>query len=128
MVQTITTDKNGYIYAGTWSAGAYKSLNYISAAPGSAAVPGDFSLEQNYPNPFNPATKIRYSVPVPSLVVIKLYDIVGNEVAVLLNENKLPGNYELHFNSERYNLSSGVYLYSMYTGKVSVTKKLILIK
>jgi ligand-binding sensor domain-containing protein len=128
MVQSLAADKEGDIYAGTWGSGAYKNLNTLTSVEDAARIPVDFYLGQNYPNPFNPITKIRYSVPVSSFVVIKLYDILGNEIAVLVNENKLPGNYELDLNSEEYRLSSGVYFYSMLADKFAVTKKLILLK
>jgi hypothetical protein len=70
-----------------------------------------FTLEQNYPNPFNPSTKIKFSVPELSFITIKIYDVLGSEVATLLNEEKQVGNYELSWNAG--NLPSGVYFYQL---------------
>jgi hypothetical protein len=103
-------------------------------------IASDFILEQNYPNPFNPRTTIKYSIPNVTLssssraesrdegsrVQLKIYDILGNEVAALVNENKPAGNYEVIFNSG--NLSSGVYFYKLSFGKLEVVKKMILMR
>ncbi len=97
-------------------------------------LPESFSLEQNYPNPFNPSTKIKYSVPQVSNVLIKVFDVLGNEIATLVNEEKAAGTYELTWNAE--NLPSGIYFYqlkevdiSIGSGQVFVnTKKMILLK
>jgi hypothetical protein len=88
----------------------------------------NFRLDQNYPNPFNPSTKIRYSVKINSLVTIKVYNILGKQVAVLLNENKNPGEYTVDFNAGKFNLSSGVYFYRMTSGSFTSVKKMILLK
>jgi hypothetical protein len=89
-------------------------------------IPDQFSLEQNYPNPFNPATTIRYSVPKEVLVTMKLYNILGEEAAVIVNEIKQPGNYNITF--EANNLSSGVYFYRIKAGDFSEVKKMIINK
>jgi hypothetical protein len=91
-------------------------------------TPNNFRLDQNYPNPFNPSTKIRYSVKTNSLVTIKVFNILGKEVAVLLNENKNPGEYTVDFNAGKFNLSSGVYFYRMTSGSFASVKKMILLK
>ena len=83
-------------------------------------------LHQNYPNPFNPSTKIKYSIINKAIVIIKVYDILGNEIKTLVNEEKTIGNYEIEFDGS--NLASGIYLYRMQAGNFSDTKKLILIK
>jgi len=85
-----------------------------------------FSLYQNYPNPFNPVTTIAYQIREISNVNLKVYDILGREVATLVNEEKLTGNYEVKFDGS--NLSSGVYLYRMEAGSFMDTKKLLLMK
>ena len=85
-----------------------------------------FSLSQNYPNPFNPSTRINYTVPYNSFVKIKVYDILGNEIATLVNEEKSAGSYEVEFNA--LNLSSGVYFFQLNAGDFVATKKLILMK
>lgn len=85
-----------------------------------------YGLEQNYPNPFNPSTTIRYSIPEESFVTLKIYDILGNEVASLVNEKRGPGEYSATFNASK--LVSGVYIYSLRAGYHSETRKMILAK
>jgi photosystem II stability/assembly factor-like uncharacterized protein len=95
-------------------------------------VPADYSLSQNFPNPFNPTTKIKYSVPetghAPSLqhVILKIYDILGRDVATLVNEEKSAGSYTVELNAAK--LSSGVYFYKLIAGEFIQTKKMLLIK
>ena len=92
----------------------------------SEALLTEFNLYQNYPNPFNPLTKIRYSVPQSSTVVIKVFDILGNEIETLVNVVKPAGSYELNWNAE--NLPSDVYFCKMQSGNFVETKKMILVK
>jgi endoglucanase len=83
---------------------------------GNNNIPDNFILEQNYPNPFNPTTKIRWQSPVSSYQTIKVYDVLGNEVATIFNGYKSAGNYEVEFNAMRnssYHLTSGVYYYQL---------------
>jgi hypothetical protein len=89
-------------------------------------MPSEFSLSQNYPNPFNPSTKIKYSIPQSSNVVIKVFDILGNEIELLANEEKPAGTYELTWSAA--NLPSGVYFYQLKAGSFLETKKMILLK
>jgi len=96
-------------------------------------IPSQFVLNQNYPNPFNPSTTIRYTVPNVTLngvegtrVQLKVYDVLGNEVATLVNEEKPAGNYEISFNASQ--LSSGIYFYKLQTGSFVETKKMILLR
>jgi hypothetical protein len=89
-------------------------------------IPTIFELAQNYPNPFNPATIIRYQLPESSKVTLKIYDILGNEVITLLNEDKEAGIYEVIFNASNY--SSGVYFYRIQAGSFVETKKMVLLK
>jgi hypothetical protein len=86
----------------------------------------DYKLYQNYPNPFNPSTKIRWQSPVSSRQVLKVFDVLGNEIATLVNEYKPTGSYEIEFDASR--LSSGIYFYQLRAGKFFSTKKMILIK
>jgi hypothetical protein len=100
---------------------------------GVANEPGidGFKLEQNYPNPFNPSTVISYRLPVTSNVTLKVYDILGNEVVTLVNEEKRTGEYEVEFNNHLVkgrNLPSGIYFYRLIAGQFSETMKMILIK
>ena len=101
--------------------------NYVSVNNAAASQPVySFKLFQNYPNPFNPVTTISYSLPVDEKVVIRVYDILGREVAELINEFKAAGKYSIQFDGS--NLSSGVYLYSITAGNYHQTKKIILAK
>ncbi len=89
-------------------------------------IPAEFLLHQNYPNPFNPVTTIEFSIPENSFVNITIYDILGKEVATLVNENRSPGNYELNWDAEKN--SSGVYFCRMTVEGRSLEKKMVLIK
>jgi N-acetylneuraminic acid mutarotase len=89
-------------------------------------TPTEFILYQNYPNPFNPSTVISYQLAVGSRVTLKVYDILGNEVATLVNEEKAAGTYEVTWNAE--GLSSGVYFYQLKAGEFTATKKLLLLR
>jgi hypothetical protein len=96
-------------------------------------IPQTHLLEQNYPNPFNPVTTIRYSIPNVTLsrvegsrVLLKIYDILGNEVATLVDEYREAGNYEINFNAS--GLASGMYLYRLQTGNRIEVKKMTLLK
>jgi len=96
-----------------------------------SSLPLDYVLYQNYPNPFNNMTKIRYSIPLDangqmSNVVLKVYDLLGNEIATLVDEEKPAGSYETLFNAE--NLASGIYFYRLQAGNFIETKKMILMK
>ena len=89
-------------------------------------IPYSFLLEQNFPNPFNPTTKIKYSIPQFSNVIIKVFDILGDEIGTLVNEEKPKGIYELTWNAASF--PSGVYFYQLRAGSFVETKKMILIK
>jgi len=89
-------------------------------------IVNDYKLHQNYPNPFNPTTKISYQIPTSGNVKITVYDILGNEVAELVNENKNAGYHEVEYNAE--NLVSGVYFYQITTGNYIQSKKMILLQ
>jgi len=91
-----------------------------------ASQPEDYNLSQNYPNPFNPSTTIRYSIPSPDLVRIKIYDILGREVQMLVNELQQAGTYEVQFDAS--GLASGIYLYRIESGNFLQTRKMILLK
>ena len=88
--------------------------------------PDEFKLYQNYPNPFNPYTKIKYYVPRSSQVQITVYDILSNKIAMLVNEEKPAGSYEVQFDAN--NLPSGVYFYKLQAGSFTKTMKMLLLK
>ena len=89
-------------------------------------MPQRFGLSQNYPNPFNPSTRIDYRVAKEGLVTIKVFDILGREVATLLNEERQPGRYQIHFDGTK--LASGIYVYKMSSNGFSETRKMMLMK
>lgn len=89
-------------------------------------LPKEFALFQNYPNPFNPETTIRYQLPKNQFVILKVYDLLGGEIAVLVNENKDAGSYEIIFDASK--IPTGVYFYSINTGDFKQIKKMILMK
>ena len=86
----------------------------------------NFKLEQNYPNPFNPNTKINWQSPAGGRQTLKIFDVVGNEIATLIDEVKPAGNYDIEFDAS--SLSSGVYFYRLNAGAYIQTKKMLLIK
>jgi hypothetical protein len=103
------------------------SLTEITAVPsGKDNLPNGFSLGQNYPNPFNPMTTITYQLPKSSHVTLKVYDVLGREVATLADENKTAGAYQTTFDGSRF--SSGVYFYRIQAGDFTATKKFTLMK
>ena len=89
-------------------------------------IPNEYTLYLAYPNPFNPMTTITYSIPDPSIVSIRVYDILGNQVTVLLDQYKSVGNHHVIWNAE--NQSTGMYFVKMITEKFSQTQKIILTK
>ena len=91
-------------------------------------VPDKFELSQNYPNPFNPSTVIRYSLSENSFVTLKVYDVIGNEVATLVSEKQNSGTYNYQFSNVNYQLSSGVYFYKITAGNFSAVRRMLLIK
>ena len=95
----------------------------------SAEIPEKYFLSQNYPNPFNPETVISYELPVTSRTKLKVYDVLGNEIATLVNETKPAGSYNYQFSTVNYQLSSGVYLYRLeIDGNIIDTKRMVLLK
>ncbi|MDP4116439.1 MAG: T9SS type A sorting domain-containing protein [Bacteroidota bacterium] len=132
-----TTEKRNYSFAdASISNGSYSyrlkqidfdgSVNYSSETAVDFSKNFNYSLSQNYPNPFNPSTQIKFSVAAPGMVTLKVYNILGKEVASLINEHKEAGNYTYNFNAQ--NLSSGVYFYTVKTGNFVQTKKMTLLR
>jgi len=103
--------------------GQFEYSNIIEV---NAGVPKTFALEQNYPNPFNPSTAISYQLPVASNVSLKVFDMLGKEVATLVNARQEAGAYTVNFNAN--NLSSGVYFYRLQAGNFVQTRKMMLVK
>jgi len=103
--------------------GKYKYSDIVEVTIG---IPTQYELKQNYPNPFNPTTKIIYNIPNAGLVMLKVYDILGNELAVLVNENQKAGSYEINFDGSK--LASGVYICKFNSGNYSSSVKMLLMK
>lgn len=104
---------------------AYNELG-VTAVNDVRSIPAEYELSQNYPNPFNPTTVIEYEIPKNEFVLLKVYNLIGQEVAELENSEKSAGRHKINFNAEK--LSSGVYYYTIKAGSFYQTKKLILLK
>ncbi len=102
------------------------SFEYSKTVEVEVVLPFKFALEQNYPNPFNPATIIKFSTPLKTNVQLKVYDLLGNEIAELINEEMDAGTYEFNFDAS--DIPAGVYFYALSTGELTQTKKMILLK
>ncbi|MDP1995307.1 MAG: T9SS type A sorting domain-containing protein, partial [Ignavibacteria bacterium] len=94
----------------------------------SSILPGEFVLYQNYPNPFNPETIISWQLAENSYVTLKIYDILGNEVATLVNEFQQVGSYNYELGIRNYELTSGIYFYQLRVGGSLQTKKMVVLK
>ncbi|HAB54326.1 MAG TPA: hypothetical protein DCE80_19460 [Ignavibacteriales bacterium] len=102
------------------------SLPKISIESNFVEIPDEYELVGNYPNPFNPTTKISYQLPNKAQVTLKIYDLLGREVAILVNEEKQAGKYEVEFDAS--SLSSGVYLYRISINDFVKTMKMMVVK
>ncbi|MBM2842132.1 MAG: hypothetical protein HW412_2660, partial [Bacteroidetes bacterium] len=118
------------IIVGDGGTGYSFQSSYVSVRenPNPSGLPSTFALEQNYPNPFNPSTTIRFSLSSQERVgsTLKVYDILGREVATLVNEELKPGSYEATFDAR--GLASGTYLYRLQAGGITETRKLMLLR
>ena len=122
----LALSNNGILYTGTVGIGLFKTSHPITAVENEYMLPNEYGLSQNYPNPFNPRTIIRYQIPADSFVKLRVYDILGNEIATLVNEEKSAGFYEIEFT--RPGLASGIYIYRINSGNFSQTKKMTLLR
>lgn len=129
------TVNNGFLYISVqndhpyWGAGPFAIYRAPLASTGtgnSTQVIDNYRLMQNYPNPFNPTTSIRYSLPMNSAVTLTVFNSLGKEVGILVNQKQVAGDYEVNFNAT--NLSSGIYFYRLEAEGFSETKKMLLIK
>ncbi|MHB8578863.1 MAG: T9SS type A sorting domain-containing protein [Ignavibacteriaceae bacterium] len=101
-------------------------INITSVKQENNQTPTNFALSQNYPNPFNPSTEIKYSIAKSGIVTLKVYNLLGQEVATLVNQEQKSGNYVVNFDASK--LASGVYMYRIQAGDFSLTKKMTLLK
>ncbi|MFA6598764.1 MAG: T9SS type A sorting domain-containing protein [Ignavibacteriaceae bacterium] len=127
-IMSIITDSYGNKWIGTSGAIVeYKEGGIVAVKEESKKnSPTDFSLSQNYPNPFNPSTTISFTIPSSQMVELKVYDMLGREIAELINEYRQAGSYSAQFNASH--LSTGIYFYKLKAGNFVQTKKLILLK
>ena len=110
-----------------WTNYSPQTTNYsVTSVDEKFVNPIAYKLEQNFPNPFNPSTTISYTIPFSGITVVKVFDILGKEVATLVNENQSAGSYKINFSAK--NLSSGIYFYSLKSGSFTQVKKLTLMK
>ncbi len=125
-ISSFGVDENNEVYHCSYSSGRLYKLTGPGTGVAQPEAPTQFKLEQNYPNPFNPTTKMSFVIGHSSLVSLKVFDVLGRDVATLVNEPKEPGVYEVSFDAT--NLTSGVYFYRMATTSVVLTKKLLLLR
>lgn len=120
--------KTAYIgaFGGTGYSLVQKLVNGTVDVADETKLPEGYSLSQNYPNPFNPSTQISYTIPEQGFVTLKVYNSLGQEIATLVNAAKNAGTHNVSFNAA--NLASGMYFYTMTSGDVRITKKMMLIK
>ncbi len=114
------------------SFGVLEIFDWVEIENKSTTIPSSYKLEQNYPNPFNPETKISWQLAAGSFVTLKVYDVLGNEVATLVNEEQPAGTYQVSFNTllttNNQQLTSGIYFYQLRAGNFVQTKKMILLR
>lgn len=125
-INALIFDYSNYLYCGTNGGGLYKSSQPIGIKNISSEIPSSYSLSQNYPNPFNPNTNIKFQIKSSNVVKLVIFDILGKEVATLVNEKLQPGTYETTFDGS--NLTSGIYFYRLTTRVYTETKKMLMIK
>jgi hypothetical protein len=117
---------SGYVYAWT-SSGLFRSAERLTGVPcAGSAVPGQFRLEQNFPNPFNPSTVLRVQLPEAGVVKLEVYDVLGRNVALLVNEKRNAGRHDVRWDA--FGLPSGVYICRMTAGNFSASRKMLLTK
>jgi len=130
-------DKVAYAFGNDWNGKTHTLLhadlsNLTAVKSDTKTLPAEYNLSQNYPNPFNPSTIIKYQLAANSFVTLKVYDVLGNEVATLVNEQQTAGNYTEQFTTSPARggkqLASGMYFYTLTAGKFTDTKKFILLK
>ncbi len=131
-INSICILNSDYVWACGNLSGIYRTTDgggkISSITPISNNSPDNFSLHQNYPNPFNPSTVIRYQLSAAGFTTLKVFDLLGKEVASLVNEKQNAGSYAVDFNSSDFNLPSGIYFYTLNVGEFKETKKMVLVK
>ena len=127
-INTMVIDQNGYLYVAATNGGLFRTneSTVLSVHEISGRTPERFLLAQNYPNPFNPATKIEFQVRNRGFVTLKIYNLLGNEVATLVSEELQPGTYSTSWDAS--NMPSGVYFSRLQSGTFVQSRKIVLMK
>mgnify|MGYP003349258574 FL=1 len=124
---SLVFNSSGYIFAGTSEKAVFRSIQPVTSIEENFVESRTtFSLYQNYPNPFSPITVFNFHLPISSEVTLKVYNILGNEIATLVNERKEAGNYSVEWNAEKF--SSGMYFYRLSVSEKTETRKMMLMK
>jgi len=117
---------NGSVATAGPAASVMFSRGVVTNIDENGHIPQNFSLNQNYPNPFNPTTQISFTLPEAGLTTLEVYNMLGQRVATLVNNDMSAGTHSVNFNAEA--LSSGVYIYRLTAGNTSLTRKMMLVK
>lgn len=126
-VESVLVDHEGFLYAGTYGEGVFRSVKpTTSVNQYMSRVPARAQLFQNYPNPFNPITSIPFSIPRLTHVSLIVFDVLGREVAVLVNDERVAGSYTVNWNAEH--VSSGVYFYQLQADRYAESRRMLLIR
>lgn len=124
--QSLVVDEDGYVYAGSSGHGVFRTSLSTPVEEVARGVPHGYEMSQNYPNPFNPTTAISYRLSAVGHVTLRVYDVLGREVATLVNSRQTAGEHSVVFDSR--NLSSGVYIYELTANNFISVKKMLMLK
>jgi hypothetical protein len=129
-IWSLTIDSSGHLLAGTNGGGVFRSLRPTTGVQERAnPLPRSFKLRQNFPNPFSHETRISFTLPSSEFVIVKVYDLLGKEIATLLSQRLAAGDHELKWSIDpRLSLPAGVYFYRLQTRALMDTKKVVMIK
>ena len=122
----LAADSSGGVFVGSTGGGVFQNGVATSVKQIGTDIPSRYELKQNFPNPFNPSTTIRFSLPEAGFITLKIFNSVGEEIALLVNDEKQAGAYQVTWNAE--GLASGVYFYSLITGKGIISRRMLLLK
>jgi hypothetical protein len=127
VIMSLFCDSDGYLFAGTSNRGIFKTVERTTSVGHQIdQTPVAFALHQNYPNPFNPTTAICYTIPANSFVTLKIYNLLGEEIAIIFSGNRKKGTFTETWNATSQ--SSGVYFCRLTAGDLMAVKKILIIK
>ena len=128
-IMSLALDSTGHLLAGSMGSEVYRSVSVVTSVNRPLSPkPQACTLYQNYPNPFNPTTVISFELPTESLVSLRVYDLLGREVATLMNGKEQPGRHQLVFDASNYRLSTGLYIVVLKAGENQLVRKMMLVK